>query len=149
MTEAAELLLDGLNENAVNFRDNYSETDREPVVLPAGYPNLLANGATGIAVGMATSIPPHNAAEVIDAALMLIKDKNASTADLLKVMPGPDFPTGGVIIEDQASILDAYETGRGGFRMRARWETEDLGRGQYQIIITCLLYTSPSPRDRG
>ena len=140
MTEAAELLLDGLNENAVDFRDNYSETDREPVVLPAGYPNLLANGATGIAVGMATSIPPHNAAEVIDAALMLIKDKKATTADLLTVMPGPDFPTGGVIVEDKASILDAYETGRGGFRMRARWETEDLGRGQYQIIVTEIPY---------
>jgi len=136
MTEAAELLLDGLSENAVDFRDNYSETDREPVVLPAGYPNLLANGATGIAVGMATSIPPHNAAEVIDAALMLIGNKKATTEELLTVMPGPDFPTGGVIVEDKASILQAYETGRGGFRMRARWNVEDLGRGQYQIIVT-------------
>lgn len=140
MTEAAELLLDGLNEDAVDFRDNYSETDREPVVLPAGYPNLLANGATGIAVGMATSIPPHNAAEVIDAALMLIENKSATTADLLTVMPGPDFPTGGVIIEDKASILEAYETGRGGFRMRARWHVEDLGRGQFQVIITEIPY---------
>lgn len=140
MTEAAELLLDGLSENAVDFRDNYSETDREPVVLPAGYPNLLANGATGIAVGMATSIPPHNAAEVIDAALMLIENKKATTKDLLTVMPGPDFPTGGVIVEDKASILQAYETGRGGFRMRARWHTEDLGRGQYQIIVTEIPY---------
>ena len=136
MTEAAELLLDGLNENAVDFRDNYSETDTEPVVLPAGYPNLLANGATGIAVGMATSIPPHNAAEVIDAALLLINNPKTPTADLLRVMPGPDFPTGGVIVEDSASILEAYETGRGGFRMRARWTSEDLGRGQYQIIVS-------------
>ncbi|MEO9968310.1 MAG: DNA topoisomerase IV subunit A [Hyphomonadaceae bacterium] len=136
MTEAAELLLDGLNENAVDFRDNYSETDTEPVVLPAGYPNLLANGATGIAVGMATSIPPHNAAEVIDAALLLINNKNTPTEDLLRVMPGPDFPTGGVIVEDPASILEAYETGRGGFRMRARWAVEDLGRGQYQIVVS-------------
>ena len=111
-------------------------TDTEPVVLPAGYPNLLANGATGIAVGMATSIPPHNAAEAIDAALLLISNPKASTADLLKVMPGPDFPTGGVIVEDSASVLEAYETGRGGFRMRARWASEDLGRGQYQIIVS-------------
>jgi len=136
MTEAAELLLDGLNENAVDFRDNYSETDTEPVVLPAGYPNLLANGATGIAVGMATSIPPHNAAETIDAALLLINNPKTPTEDLLRVMPGPDFPTGGVIVEDSASILEAYETGRGGFRMRARWAVEDLGRGQYQIIVS-------------
>ena len=136
MTDAAELLLDGLNENAVDFRDNYSETDTEPVVLPAGYPNLLANGATGIAVGMATSIPPHNAAEAIDAALLLINNPDTPTADLLRVMPGPDFPTGGVIVEDKASILEAYETGRGGFRMRARWRVEDLGRGQYQIIVS-------------
>ncbi|MEL7129321.1 MAG: DNA topoisomerase IV subunit A, partial [Pseudomonadota bacterium] len=140
MTEAAELLLDGLNENAVDFRDNYSETDREPVVLPAGFPNLLANGATGIAVGMATSIPPHNAAEAINAALLLINTPKATTAELLQLMPGPDFPTGGVIVEDKASILDAYETGRGGFRMRARWQTEDLGRGQYQIIVTEIPY---------
>ncbi|MEL7452141.1 MAG: DNA topoisomerase IV subunit A [Pseudomonadota bacterium] len=140
MTEAAELLLDGLNENAVDFRDNYSETDREPVVLPAGFPNLLANGATGIAVGMATSIPPHNAAEAINAALLLINNPKATTAELLQLMPGPDFPTGGVIVEDKASILDAYETGRGGFRMRARWQTEDLGRGQYQIIVTEIPY---------
>ncbi|MEL7482359.1 MAG: DNA topoisomerase IV subunit A, partial [Pseudomonadota bacterium] len=140
MTEAAELLLDGLNENAVDFRDNYSETDTEPVVLPAGFPNLLANGATGIAVGMATSIPPHNAAEAINAALLLIDNPKATTADLLTIMPGPDFPTGGVIVEDKASILDAYETGRGGFRIRARWEVEDLGRGQYQIVITEIPY---------
>ncbi|MEO1406744.1 MAG: DNA topoisomerase IV subunit A, partial [Pseudomonadota bacterium] len=140
MTEAAELMLDGLNENAVDFQDNFEETDTEPVVLPAGFPNLLANGATGIAVGMATSIPPHNAAEVIDAALHLIKAPKATTAELLELMPGPDFPTGGVIVEPQEQILEAYETGRGGFRVRARWETEDLGRGQYQIVITEIPY---------
>ena len=140
MTAAAQLLLEGLNEDAVDFKDNYSETDREPVVLPAGFPALLANGATGIAVGMATSIPPHNAAEVIDAALLLIEDKDTSTADLLKVMPGPDFPTGGVIVEPRDAILEAYETGRGGFRMRARWHVEDLGRGTYQIIVTEIPY---------
>ncbi|MEM8634362.1 MAG: DNA topoisomerase IV subunit A [Pseudomonadota bacterium] len=140
MTEAAELMLDGLSENAVDFRENFDETDTEPVVLPAGFPNLLANGATGIAVGMATSIPPHNAAEVIDAALHLIKTPKATTAELLEFMPGPDFPTGGVIVEPKEQILEAYETGRGGFRVRARWETEDLGRGQYQIVITEIPY---------
>ena len=140
MTDAAELLLDGLSENAVDFRDTYDELNSEPVVLPAGFPSLLANGATGIAVGMATSIPPHNAAEVIDAALMLISKKSATTEELMSVLPGPDFPTGGVIVEPRASILEAYETGRGGFRMRARWETEDLGRGQYQIIVTEIPY---------
>lgn len=140
MTEAAELLLDGLAENAVDFRDNYSETETEPVILPAGFPNLLVNGATGIAVGMATSIPPHNPAEVIDAALMLIDNGKATTAELMTMMPGPDFPTGGIIIEDKASMLEAYETGRGGFRMRARWCVEDLGRGQYQIIVTEIPY---------
>ncbi|MEM6899108.1 MAG: DNA topoisomerase IV subunit A [Pseudomonadota bacterium] len=140
MTEAAELMLDGLNENAVDFRENFDETDTEPVVLPAGFPNLLANGATGIAVGMATSIPPHNAAEVIDAALHLIKAPKATTAELLELMPGPDFPTGGVIVEPKEQILEAYETGRGGFRVRARWEAEDLGRGQYQIVVTEIPY---------
>jgi topoisomerase-4 subunit A len=140
MTKAAQLLLDGLDENAVNFRPNYSEDTEEPVVLPAGYPNLLANGATGIAVGMATSIPPHNAAELIDACLHLIDNKKATTADLMQFVPGPDFPTGGVIVESRDSIHEAYDTGRGSFRMRARWEVEDLGRGTYQIIVTEIPY---------
>lgn len=140
MTEAAKLLLEGLNEDAVDFKDNYSETDREPVVLPAGYPNLLANGASGIAVGMATSIPPHNVAEVIDAALLLIEDRDTPITELMNVMPGPDFPTGGVIVEPRSAIREAYETGRGGFRMRARWTTEDLGRGTWQIIVTEIPY---------
>lgn len=140
MTEAAKLLLEGLDEDAVDFRETYDELNEEPVVLPAGYPNLLANGATGIAVGMATSIPPHNAAEAIDAALMLIKDRQTSTEALLEVMPGPDFPTGGIIVDGREAILEAYEIGRGSFRMRARWHVEDLGRGTWQIIVTEIPY---------
>ncbi len=140
MTEAARLLLEGLDENAVDFRETYDEQDSEPVVLPASFPNLLANGATGIAVGMATSIPPHNAAELIDATLHLIKRPDASTADLMKYVPGPDFPTGGVIVEPSDSMLDAYETGRGGFRIRAKWELEVLGRGLWQIVVTEIPY---------
>jgi topoisomerase-4 subunit A len=140
MTTAAQLLLDGLDENAVDFRPNYSEDTEEPVVLPAGYPNLLANGATGIAVGMATSIPPHNAAELIDASLHLIENKKATTADLMQFVPGPDFPTGGVVVESHTDMLQAYETGKGSFRMRARWQVEDTGRGTYQIIVTEIPY---------
>lgn len=140
MTTAAQLLLDGLDENAVDFRPNYSEDTEEPVVLPAGYPNLLANGATGIAVGMATSIPPHNAAELIDASLHLIENRKATTADLMQFVPGPDFPTGGVVVESHTDMLQAYETGKGGFRMRARWQVEDTGRGTYQIIVTEIPY---------
>lgn len=140
MTRGAELLMEGLDENAVDFRPNYAENDEEPVVLPAGFPNLLANGATGIAVGMATSIPPHNVAEVIDAARFLIDKPRATTEDLMQFVQGPDFPTGGVIVEDRASMLEAYETGRGAFRMRARWHVEDTGRGTYQIIVTEIPY---------
>ena len=140
MTRGAELLMDGLDENAVDFRPNYAENDEEPVVLPAGFPNLLANGATGIAVGMATSIPPHNVAEIIDAARHLIEKPKATTEELMEFVQGPDFPTGGVIVEDRASMLEAYETGRGAFRMRARWHVEDTGRGTYQIIVTEIPY---------
>jgi topoisomerase-4 subunit A len=140
MTEAASLLLEGLTEDAVDFKPTYDENDTEPVVLPAGFPNLLANGATGIAVGMATSIPPHNVAEVIDAALILVDRKTATTAELLEVMPGPDFPTGGLIVETPESILQSYETGRGSFRMRAKYEVEDLGRGTWQIVVTEIPY---------
>ncbi|MBY9068394.1 DNA topoisomerase IV subunit A [Hyphomonas sp. WL0036] len=140
MTRGAELLMEGLDENAVDFRPNYAENDEEPVVLPAGFPNLLANGSTGIAVGMATSIPPHNVAEVIDAARHLIEKPKASTAELMEFVKGPDFPTGGIIVEDAASMLDTYETGRGAFRIRARWHVEDTGRGTYQIIVTEIPY---------
>ncbi len=136
LTAAAQLLLDGIDEDTVDFRETYDGEGKEPVVLPAAFPNLLANGANGIAVGMATSIPPHNPAELIDASLHLIKTPNARTETLLKYVKGPDFPTGGVCIEDAASMEEAYATGRGGFRVRARWETEDLGRGKYQIVVT-------------
>src|SRR5690349_24934748 len=121
LTEVAQALLQGIEENSVDFRATYDGEEEEPVVLPAAFPNLLANGANGIAVGMATSIPPHNAGEVCAAALHLIRNPKATTAELLAHMPGPDFPTGGVLVEDKASILSAYETGRGGFRLRAKW----------------------------
>lgn len=140
MTKAAEALLEGIDEDAVDFRPSYDGSKEEPVVLPAAFPNLLANGAAGIAVGMACSVPPHNVAELIDASLLLIDNSKATTADLLKVMPGPDFPTGGIVVEPPESILDAYETGRGGFRVRARWQTEDLGRGQWRIVVTEIPY---------
>ncbi|KWT86428.1 DNA topoisomerase IV subunit A [Agrobacterium tumefaciens str. B6] len=136
MTDVAALLLEGIGEDAVDFRATYNEEDEEPVVLPGAFPNLLANGASGIAVGMATSIPPHNAHELCDAALHLIKNPDATVEKLVEFIPGPDLPTGGVIIESRENILDAYKTGRGGFRVRAKWETEDLGRGGYQIVIT-------------
>ena len=140
MTALAEALLDGLNENAVDFRDNYDGTLQEPVVLPASFPNLLANGASGIAVGMATNIPPHNIAELCDACLHLIKTPDARDDTLLNYVPGPDFPTGGIIVESPENIRNAYATGRGSFRLRARWEVEDLGRGQWQIVITEIPY---------
>ena len=140
MTEAATALLDGITEDAVDFRATYNEEDEEPVVLPGAFPNLLANGAAGIAVGMATNVPPHNVHEICDAALHLIKFPNAGFEKLVEFIPGPDFPTGGVIVEDRSAILDAYRTGRGGFRVRAKWEKEDLGRGQWQIVITEIPY---------
>ncbi|MDO5756745.1 MAG: DNA topoisomerase IV subunit A [Rhodobacterales bacterium] len=140
MTAAAEALLQGLDENAVDFRDNYDGTLTEPVVLPASFPNLLANGSSGIAVGMATNIPPHNIAELIDACLHLIKAPDAHDDTLLKYVPGPDFPTGGVIVEPPENIAQAYRTGRGAFRLRCKWEIEDLGRGQWQIVVTEIPY---------
>ena len=140
MTEVARLLLENLDEDTVDFRANYDGTVEEPVVLPGAFPNLLANGATGIAVGMATSIPPHNAAELCDAALHLIKFPNAGVEKLTQFVIGPDFPTGGIVIDDRASIIEAYKTGRGGFRVRARWSTEDIGRGGWQIVITEIPY---------
>ncbi|MEL6584112.1 MAG: DNA topoisomerase IV subunit A [Pseudomonadota bacterium] len=140
LTAAAQALMEGLAENAVDFRENYEGTLEEPVVLPGAFPNLLANGANGIAVGMATSIPTHNVDEVIGAALHLIKHPGASTETLLTHMPGPDLPTGGTIVETPQNILDAYETGRGGFRVRSVWHSEDLGRGQWQAIVTEIPY---------
>ncbi|MEM8631552.1 MAG: DNA topoisomerase IV subunit A [Pseudomonadota bacterium] len=140
MTMAAEALLEGLNEDAVDFRDNYDGTLTEPVVLPASFPNLLANGAAGIAVGMATNIPPHNIVELCNAALHLIKHPNASAEKLTEFVPGPDFPTGGTIVEPRENIIEAYKTGRGAFRLRAKHETEELGRGQWQIVVTEIPY---------
>jgi topoisomerase-4 subunit A len=136
LTEVARLLLDGIDENAVDFRPTYDGTEEEPVVLPGAFPNLLANGSQGIAVGMATSIPPHNAAELCDAALHLIEHPGTKSRALLRFVPGPDFPTGGVIVDPAETIAEAYETGRGSFRVRARWVKEDTGRGTYAVVVT-------------
>ncbi|WP_374468377.1 DNA topoisomerase IV subunit A [Phenylobacterium sp.] len=140
LTAAAMLLLDGIDEDAVDFKPTYDGADEEPVVLPTGFPNLLANGTTGIAVGMATSIPPHNAGELIDACLLLLDQPDASTEALMAHVQGPDFPTGGVIVEPRASLLETYDTGRGGVRLRALWEKEDLGKGTWQIVVTQVPY---------
>src|SRR5476651_1248280 len=136
LTQVAGLLIDGIDEDAVDFRPSYDGTGEEPVVLPAAFPNLLANGSQGIAVGMATSIPPHNAAELCDAALFLIDNPKARSRTLLKYVKGPDFPTGGVVVDPAAEIAEAYTTGRGSFRVRARWKQEETGRGTYVIVIT-------------
>jgi len=136
LTDVARLLLEGLDEDAVEFRPTYDGSDKEPVVLPGGFPNLLANGAQGIAVGMATSIPPHNAAELCDAALHLIDKPATKTRGLLRYVKGPDFPTGGIVVDSQDSIAEAYATGRGGFRVRAKWKQEDGARGTWNIVVT-------------
>ena len=140
MTEVARLLLDGIDEDAVDFRATYDGESEEPCLLPAGFPNLLANGAQGIAVGMATSIPPHNVIELADASLHLIKHPNASVDTLLQYLKGPDFPTGGVLVEKQDSIREAYATGRGGFRVRAKWVVEKEKGGAWQIVVTEIPY---------
>jgi topoisomerase-4 subunit A len=140
MTAVAQALLEGIDDDAVDFRDTYDGEGSEPVVLPANFPNLLANGATGIAVGMATSIPPHNVGEICDALSHLLKYPNATIAKLVDLMPGPDLPTGGVLVEDKADIVEAYVSGRGSFRVRARWNEESLVRGQYQVVITEIPY---------
>ncbi|WP_145104721.1 DNA topoisomerase IV subunit A [Cereibacter sediminicola] len=140
LTPIAELLMEGLAENAVDFRPNYDGTLEEPVVMPAAFPHLLANGASGIAVGMATNIPPHNLDELIEGCLAMIRDPAIADEALVGLIPGPDFPTGGVIVEPRESILDAYRTGRGAFRLRAKWQTEDLGRGTWQIVVTEIPY---------
>ncbi len=140
LTAAAEALMEGLAENAVDFRDNYDGTLTEPAVLPAAFPNLLANGSSGIAVGMATNIAPHNIEELINGCLHLIKAPNARDETLLDHIPGPDFPTGGIVVEPRENILEAYRTGRGSFRLRAKWAVEDLGRGQWQIVVTEIPY---------
>ena len=140
LTATATALLEGIDEDTVEFRATYNGEDQEPVVLPANFPNLLANGTSGIAVGMATSIPPHNVEELCGALLHLIKHPNAHVDKLVTFVPGPDFPTGGVIVEPREAMVEAYRTGRGGFRLRARWEKEDTGRGTYQIVITEIPY---------
>ncbi|MGG5808153.1 DNA topoisomerase IV subunit A [Falsiroseomonas sp. CW058] len=140
LTEVAQALLEGIEENAVDFRATYDGEEKEPLVLPAAFPNLLANGAAGIAVGMATSIPPHNAGELCGAALVLIRNPDATTDDLLQHVKGPDFPTGGLLVEGAESIREAYATGRGGFRLRAKWHVEPLKGGTWQVVVTEIPY---------
>jgi topoisomerase-4 subunit A len=140
MTAVAELMLNGLDENAVDFRDNYDGRLTEPTVLPAEFPSLLANGSSGIAVGMATNIPPHNVSELIDACLHMIKTPDVRDDTLMNYVQGPDFPTGGVIVEPPENMAQAYRTGRGSFRLRCKWQVEDLGRGQWQIVVTEIPY---------
>jgi topoisomerase-4 subunit A len=146
LTEVAARLLEGIDEDTVDFRANYDGRELEPSVLPANFPNFLANGASGIAVGMATNIPPHNAGELCDAALHLIKFPKATVDKLVDFVPGPDLPTGGIIVDARETIVQAYKTGRGAFRMRARWEQEDTGRGTYQIVVTEIPYQVPKAR---
>lgn len=136
LTEFARILMDGLDEDAVDYRETYDGEESEPVVFPGGFPNLLANGASGIAVGMATSIPPHNLAELCEAMILLIDKPHCSHDALMGRVPGPDFPTGGIIVDTAETLAQAYETGRGSIRVRARWEKEDTGRGTYQIVVT-------------
>jgi topoisomerase-4 subunit A len=140
LTPAAMLLLEGLDDDAVDFKETYDGTHKEPVVLASGFPNLLVNGSSGIAVGMATSIPPHNPAECIDAAIHLLEHPRATVDDLIKILPGPDFPTGGVVVETKEGLREVYATGRGGVRVQARWTKEDLGRGMWRVIVTEIPY---------
>ncbi|HYF86359.1 DNA topoisomerase IV subunit A [Azospirillum sp.] len=140
LTEVAKALLEGIDEDAVDFRPTYDGDGDEPAVLPSNFPNLLANGSSGIAVGMATNIPPHNVGEICDALRHLIKHRDASIETLVNFMPGPDFPTGGVLVESRENVIEAYRTGRGAFRLRARWEVEKLGQGTWQIVVTEVPY---------
>jgi topoisomerase-4 subunit A len=146
MTDVARRLLDGIDEDAIDFRPNYDGTTEEPSVLPAAFPNLLANGSQGIAVGMATSIPPHNAAELCDAALYLISHPKASSTDLCQLVQGPDFPTGGIVVDRRDAIEEAYRTGRGSFRVRSRWAKEETGRGTWAVVVTEIPYGVPKSR---
>ncbi len=140
LTSVAAALLDGIDEDAIDFRSTYDGEESEPVVLPGNFPNLLANGSSGIAVGMATNIPPHNVGELCDAALHLIKFPNATPEKLVDFVPGPDLPTGGMLVEPRASIVQSYKTGRGSFRLRAVWTREETGRGTYQVVVTEIPY---------
>ncbi|MFN9544895.1 MAG: DNA gyrase subunit A, partial [Alphaproteobacteria bacterium] len=136
LTEIAQILLEGLNDDGTDFRPTYNGEDQEPVIIPGGFPNLLANGAAGIAVGMATNIPPHNLDEIAQALIHLVNSPNARDDTLLQYIKGPDFPTGGIVVEPASSIAEAYRTGKGGFRVRARWTKEEGARGTWQIVIT-------------
>jgi topoisomerase IV subunit A len=140
LTRVATEMMDGLDEAAVGFRPNYDGSEEEPEVFPGGFPNLLANGASGIAVGMATSVPPHNLAELVDGFMLLLKNPDTTVAELVAKIPGPDFPTGGIIVESPASILNSYETGRGSFRLRARWRVEEQARGTWLIVVEDIPY---------
>ncbi len=140
LTEVASFMLKDIDKDTVDFRPTYDNQDEEPVVLPAFFPNLLANGSEGIAVGMATSIPPHNVEEICDAALQLLKKPSSTVDELLEFIQGPDFPTGGILIESKSAIKNAYETGRGSFRLRAKWKTEELSHNQFQIVVTEIPY---------
>jgi topoisomerase-4 subunit A len=140
LTAAAEALMEGLDQNAVDFKQTYDGENEEPVVMPSAFPNLLVNGATGIAVGMATSIPPHNLLEVCDGLIALIQNPEISVEKLTQYISGPDFPTGGLLVESRENILNAYQTGRGSFRLRAKWEVEKLEFGQYQVVVTEIPY---------
>jgi len=140
MTAVARLLLEGIDEDAIDFRLNYSGEEKEPVVLPGALPNLLANGAQGIAVGMATSVPPHNIAELCDAALYLIANRRATSEQLLDFVQGPDFPTGGIVVDSREQIIETYRTGRGSFRLRGRWKKEETSRGQWVAVVTEIPY---------
>jgi topoisomerase IV subunit A len=146
LTEVARALLDGIDQDTVDFRPTYDGSDEEPVVLPAAFPNLLANGTSGIAVGMATSVPPHNAGELCQALCQLLDQPDAASEALLEHIKGPDLPTGGVLVEPFASLVETYRTGRGSFRLRARWQREDLGHGQYQVVVTEMPYQVPKAR---
>src|SRR5688572_24927213 len=139
LTKVAQLLLEGLDENAVDFRPTYDGSESEPIVLPAGFPNLLANGSAGIAVGMATNIPPFNVAELCEAMLAMMEGEVDEKA-LVKMIPGPDFPTGGVLVEPKENIISAYKTGKGSFRLRAKWEIEEMKGGAWQIVVTQIPY---------
>ena len=140
MTAVAGKLLEGIEEDCVDFRETYDGEGSEPTVLPSNFPNLLANGSAGIAVGMATNIPPHNVGELCDAALHLIKHPNASIEKIVDFIPGPDLPTGGILVDSRESIIESYKTGRGAFRVRSVWEVEKLPRGGWQMVVTEIPY---------
>ena len=143
LTPVALALMEGIDDNAVDFDKTYDGTEEEPAVMPAAFPNLLANGSSGIAVGMATNIPPHNVGEICDALTYMLKKPDCPVEKLLDFVQGPDFPTGGLLVENRASVIKTYSTGRGALRIRAKWEKEELAQGKYQIVITEIPYGIP------